>query len=313
MIRVDHPALPTFQPPTLPVWAQSPSTARTTAESAFLAGAALNALDALVRAAPPWIGAWRQRLALSCAVAVVRGMGLREDETQLRDAWHWRAAGADPGPAGRILAAWRRLASSSVECDEARLHRLADEFGAHWTAPLAGALENIDNRAQAAAPFAAAGVIVDVLAARPDADLLAWPLADLAIARAMRWTIPVPLLIMTIDKTALGAKTQGRLPRGREDLERAVCLAIAEAATEAFRLAGDIARRADRLIKAAPRLRAKGAGDALQRLLDDDAVSGALTTPNLTRWASRRLFERLAALDAVRELTGRPTFRLYGL
>jgi hypothetical protein len=48
-------------------------------------------------------------------------------------------------------------------------------------------------------------------------------------------------------------------------------------------------------------------------LLDDDDVSGSLTTPTLTRWRARRLFERLETLDAVRELSGRPTFRLYGL
>ena len=100
---------------------------------------------------------------------------------------------------------------------------------------------------------------------------------------------------------------------GGEGFERAICLALAQAAAEACRLAADIARRAVRLAGAAPKLRAKGAEEAIQMLLDDDAVSGSLTTPNLTRWGSRRLFERLATLEAARELTGRSTFRLYGL
>lgn len=48
-------------------------------------------------------------------------------------------------------------------------------------------------------------------------------------------------------------------------------------------------------------------------LLNDDAVAGTLTTKSLSRWASRRLFDRLVQLDAVRELSGRDTFKLYGL
>ena len=51
----------------------------------------------------------------------------------------------------------------------------------------------------------------------------------------------------------------------------------------------------------------------VRRLLNDDAVPGTLQTKTLSRWGARRLFERLHALGAVRELTGRPAFRLYGL
>jgi hypothetical protein len=48
-------------------------------------------------------------------------------------------------------------------------------------------------------------------------------------------------------------------------------------------------------------------------LLGDDAVSAAAPLPGLSDRARRRLFERLVQLSAAQELTGRPTFRLYGL
>ena len=40
-------------------------------------------------------------------------------------------------------------------------------------------------------------------------------------------------------------------------------------------------------------------------LLDEDAVTGTLQTKVLTRWGSRRLFERLTTLGAVRELSSK--------
>jgi hypothetical protein len=159
--------------------------------------------------------------------------------------------------------------------------------------------------------LAAAAAISDVLACRPDAELLAWWFGDFIFARQMRWPIPVPLLIGEIDGDVF--RNNGRIAHGGDAFDRAVCLALAKGAADACRLGQDIARRAERLASAAPKLRAKGAGEAIQFLLDDDAVSGSLTTPKLSRWAARRLFERLVELDAVRELTGRPAFRLYGL
>jgi hypothetical protein len=74
-----------------------------------------------------------------------------------------------------------------------------------------------------------------------------------------------------------------------------------------------MATRAERLRAAVPKLRSKVAGEVIERLVGDDAVSGSLTTKNLSRWASRRLFDRLVELGAVRELSGRPTFRIYGI
>jgi hypothetical protein len=62
-----------------------------------------------------------------------------------------------------------------------------------------------------------------------------------------------------------------------------------------------------------PKLRSRAAGDVVDWLLGDDAVSGTLTTKALSRWASRRLFDRLLELGAVRELSGRTTFRIYGI
>jgi Protein of unknown function (DUF1403) len=49
--------------------------------------------------------------------------------------------------------------------------------------------------------------------------------------------------------------------------------------------------------------------------LAEDCVSPAETarTASMTDRAARRLFDRLVLLGAVRELSGRPTFRLYGL
>src|SRR5271165_423157 len=101
-------------PAAFPAWARPKNPPESEAEAAFLAGAALGRLDAVVQENPPWAGVFRRRLALGAAAANVRRAGRAEDEAALRDAFHLTRPGADPGPAGRRLIAWRELSARSL-------------------------------------------------------------------------------------------------------------------------------------------------------------------------------------------------------
>ncbi|MEZ5784566.1 MAG: DUF1403 family protein [Rhizobiaceae bacterium] len=318
MIRLD-PALATpTAPPTVPAWALVPGSTPSDAEAVFQAGAALGALDSLARAQVSWAGAWRQRLALRCAAASMRLAGRAEDEAALRDAWYLRQTGTDPGPAGAVFGAWRQLAAQPPVTTPDRLKKIVDQLGLHWDgAALADLCTEIEKLARSGrpAPFTAAAIAASVVTMRPDSELFGWWLADLALAQSLRWPRPLPLLMARAFGPAFSTEAGGgkRIRPGETNFERALCVALVQAAADACRLAAELSRRAERLIAIAPKLRAKGAGDVIFLLLSEDAVSGSLTTKNLSRFAARRLFERLQQLDVVRELSGRPTFRLFGL
>lgn len=302
--------------PTIPGWALPRGSVTDPAEAAFLSGAALNSLDNLVRSNPPWAGAWRQRLALTGAAAAMSVIGRTEDEAGLRDAWHLRPPGDDPGPAGRVLAAWRRLAERSPSVDLETLRTVTGQLGIRWSDELATLPDRVEalSRAGGSAPFAAAVIAREVQALRPDAELLGWWLADQLLALRLRWLLPVPLFMAEAHGAAFRRPGRGgRLRPADNGFDAAICLAVAQGAARALRCATEIAPRAARLQAITPKLRAKGAGEAIALLLDDDAVPGTLTTPALSRWGARRLFERLEAFGAVRELTGRTSFKLYGL
>ncbi|MFK8254127.1 DUF1403 family protein [Ancylobacter terrae] len=302
--------------PAIPGWALPRGPVADPLEAAFLAGAALNSLDTLVRSEPGWAGAWRARLALACAVGAARAAGRPEGEAGLRDAWFLRPPDADPGPAGRLLAAWRRLGARASAIDGDALASVCDRLGIAWSAPLADLPDGVARElaVRRPAPLAAAAVVRLVEAADPGAGLLGWWLADHVLARALRWPLPVPLLMAELHGAAFRRPGGGgRVRPGEAAFDAAICVALARAAAGALRCAAEIAPRAARLQQVAPKLRAKGAGDAIALLLDDDAVPGTRTTATLSRWGARRLFERLETLGAVRELTGRSAFRLYGL
>lgn len=305
-----------FPVPRVPVWATPRARGEDMVEAAYMAGSALNALDNLVKAAPEWSGAWRHRLALKAASASMTLIGRTEDEAALRDAWLLRQPRDDPGPAGNVLAAWRRLAGRSLPPPSEDLQTVTDLLGIGWSDGV-GELVDVardEVRSGAPAPVVAARVAAAVMRADPKAEILAWWLADCALSWRMGWRHAVLILGPQIHAPLLRSGPEGRRARpGSDGFEQAVFIAAALGAAEACRLAAEMAAQAERLRAAAPKLRSKAAGDVIDRLLGDDAVSGTLTTSTMSRWASRRLFDRLVELGAVRELSGRTTFRIYGL
>lgn len=302
--------------PKVPAWARPHRDIHHDVDAGYLAGAALNSLDNLVRSAPIWAGVWRQRLALKCAAAATRLHGRTEEESALRDAQLFRADGDDPGPAGKVLLAWRRLASRSTTLDEHVMRSIADLLDLKWDDALAEVVANAEDLASLSrpAPVVAVELAAELYRARPDAELLAFWLADAALARKLRWPMPVPLLAGQVASSQFKTgEPRRRIRPGGEGWGRAVLLAYSQAAAEACDIAADLARRTSRLLEVAPKLRAKGSAEVVKLLLDDDALPASWSSPKLSARGARRLFERLHELGAVRELSGRPTFRLYGL
>lgn len=291
---------------------------------AVTAGAAIGALDAVVRRQERWAGAWRQRLALSATAVTARQAGRVEDEGALRDAVLLARPGdfLSVGPAGLLLLAWRRLAARPGDelLKEKSLAAVLEEFG---YAPNDEVVSDLaDDVRQLAAGAGTVGMLTGALTAAERygfARAFGCWLADAMLAQRLGWAHAVPLLgaeaaletSARSRRSALGsvATSIETDPEGAKSL----LAAQARAALRAIDLFTELERRAERLLGVAPKLRAKAAGMVVERLLSDDAIVASEKIAGMSDRGLRRLFDRLVELGAVRELSGRPTFRIYGL
>ena len=166
-------------------------------------------------------------------------------------------------------------------------------------------------------PLAAASdVIQAVIRADDRAERLACHLADVVLAKSLGWDHPLPLTALHMKKAMLR-----NLRDGMNGSDTVFQEAITKGAQSAYQLARTLAWRSEVLKAVAPKLRTRGSEDAVDLFLREDAVApSSMLSPRIqgtntpmTGRAARRLCDRLVELGAVKELTGRSTFRLYGI
>ena len=293
-IRPDPSAVPILIG-RLPGWITA-GPAESLEAAAFRSGAALADLHRITAHDAVPQALWRDRLALAAAEVCAGFAGRREGGRALRDALHLTRPGDHPGPAGAIFGQWSRAVARPISV--AALGKAMDGVSAERIALCLDAIGRhpVDR---------AVGVIEAVLTELPRGETVALILADAVQAKSLGWDHVLPLL-------TLGLKPRDLRLQG-DDLRLACHRAIVAGAGQAVPLAAELARAAARLQAVVPKQRAKAADRAVDLFLTRDALAPAALTAFMSDRAARRLCDRLADLGAVRELTGRDTFRLYGV
>lgn len=303
--------------PKLPAWVTSgrPETLETVA---FRSGAALTVLDGLVsdpnHGAPVKLLA--NQLALKAATATSKLEGRLAREADIRDAYHLTSPGEARGPDGDLLAFWRDAVRLRLNGKDWNVS-VNDLIGQNFEDDVVGWLESGADRVRTHGPIAGCiSVMRAVLEVDDRAERIACLLSDVVLARTLGWPSLLPITAQHLTKTIL----RDLVAEGQGD-ELTVQRKILESIEGTIRLARDLATRAAALQTVAPKLRAKGSEAAVALFLSEDAVAPSTmlspmvkgTTIPMTDRAARRFCDRLVELGVARELTGRSTFRLYGI
>ncbi|MCB1743042.1 MAG: DUF1403 family protein [Gammaproteobacteria bacterium] len=300
--------------PKLPGWVTTarPETIETVA---FRSGTALTVLDQLVgdpRHCVP-VKLLANRLALSAATATSKLEGRLAREADIRDAYHLTPRGEARGPDGDLLAFWRE----GVRLRVGRTGEIADFVGADFAGEVGAWLDLGLDRARTHGPLSGCVAVLRAMLDVDDrAERAACLLSDIVLARALNWKHVLPVTAQRLTKAVLRDLTAAG-----QGADLAVQARILESIEAVIRPARDLARRAEALRAVAPKLRAKGSDAAVDLFLIEDAVVPASmlsprirgTSIPMTDRAARRFCDRLVELGVARELTGRSTFRLFGI
>lgn len=303
----------------LPGWVTSRA-AETPQNVAFLSGAAFAMLDMILHQSGDSVpkALLGNTLAMKAAVATSKLEGRLSQEADIRDAYFLTSPDKEGvchcGPDGEVLEFWRRAARLRLSDPNWIARVTAYANGDDLTTSLIDAA--MVTALQVGPVAAAVEIMQNTLVANDRAERLACFFSDVVLAKSLGWERPLPLTPLHLTKANLRDSRDGA---GAADVP--IQVAIAKSAQSTFRLATQLAARAEALRAISPKLRTRGSEDAVALFLTEDAVapSGMLsphirgTRTPMTGRAARRLCDRLVELGVVKELTGRPTFRFYGL
>lgn len=303
--------------PKLPSWVTS-SRAETFESVAFRSGAALTVLDRLVSDTAHGVPSklLANQLALHAATATSKLEGQMAREADIRDAYHLSPAGEARGPDGDLLAFWRdagRLKLMGRDWHDTVQGLVGTAFADDVLRLIAAGADLTKSHGPLAGCVA---VMRAVLEADDRAERIACLLADVVLAQALNWKVVLPVTAQSITKAMLRD-----LIADGQGVDLKVQVGLLTSIEHTVHLARDLATRAAALRAVTPKLRAKGSKAAADLFLSEDAIGPSMmlsptiqgTTIPMTDRAARRFCDRLVELGVVRELTGRPTFRLYGI